>query len=341
MKSTALAAGVCAIALVGSAAAARAEVPSVVASVKPVHSLAAAVMRGVGEPTLLLEANLSPHTYALRPSDARTLAGADLVFWVGPGIESFLERALDTLAAEAEVVTLVDAPGMALLPYREGGFFEPHAHGDETAHEGHDHGGESDHAGHDHSHDAAGHDAGGHDHAHGYNGMDTHVWLDPANAAAMTRAIAESLAGADPENAEIYRSNAAEEVERLEALRVEVEEIVEPVRGGHFIVFHDSFQYFEHAFAVEAVASVTISPEVQPGARRIGELQAVIAQTGAVCLAAEPQFPREMVDLLATDQTRSTVLDPYGVDIAAGPELYGELLLMNARALAECLTPAA
>ena len=72
--------------------------PNVVASIKPVHSLVAAVMAGVGEPTLIVKGSASPHTYALKPSDAGALESADLVFWTGHGMELFLGDALDTIA---------------------------------------------------------------------------------------------------------------------------------------------------------------------------------------------------------------------------------------------------
>jgi ABC-type Zn uptake system ZnuABC Zn-binding protein ZnuA len=45
----------------------------VVASIKPVHSLVAAVMEGVGEPGLIMEGAGSPHNYALKPSQAQML----------------------------------------------------------------------------------------------------------------------------------------------------------------------------------------------------------------------------------------------------------------------------
>ena len=71
--------------------------PEVVASVAPIHSLVAAVMAGVGEPKLLVPPGASPHAYSLRPSEARALAGADIVFRVGPGLETFLDKPLAAL----------------------------------------------------------------------------------------------------------------------------------------------------------------------------------------------------------------------------------------------------
>src|SRR5687768_5145077 len=100
--------------------------PSVVTSIKPVHSLVAAVMAGIGEPTLIVKGSASPHTYALKPSDAGALEAADIVFWTGHGMELFLGEALETLATRAQVVEMAESPGIELLPVREGGAFEAH-----------------------------------------------------------------------------------------------------------------------------------------------------------------------------------------------------------------------
>src|SRR5690606_5360011 len=160
---------------------------AVVASIKPVHALAAGVMAGLGEPGLIIAGAESPHSFALRPSQAALLAEADLVLWIGPPMERFLERPLASLAAEAEALALMDAPGVTLLPAGA-----EHEHEDAQAHGDH---------GHEHE------DAHG-DHGH-EQGWDPHIWLDPQNAIAMSWAIAEALAGQDPENAGAYRANAA------------------------------------------------------------------------------------------------------------------------------------
>ena len=68
--------------------------PKVVVSIVPIHSLVAGVMKGVGEPSLLIPVGTSPHTYNLKPSDARSLQSADLVVWVGEGLENYLQKPL-------------------------------------------------------------------------------------------------------------------------------------------------------------------------------------------------------------------------------------------------------
>ena len=78
----------------------------VVASIKPVHSLVASVMDGIGTPHLIVRGTASPHGYAMKPSDARAISHADAVIWIGPGLEGFLEKPLQTLGSDARVVRL-------------------------------------------------------------------------------------------------------------------------------------------------------------------------------------------------------------------------------------------
>lgn len=373
--------------------------PSVVVSIAPIHSLVSGVMAGVGEPTLLVKGGASPHTYTMKPSDAAALSDAKIVFRVGPGLEAFLDDPLATLASQADVVDLAEAPGLRLMALREGGVWEAHDHGhahgaaeakaDPDGDADHDHGhaseaaeAETDHdaaadgsahaaSGHedhdDHAHEAAApaeahadsdaHDHGagdGHDHAqdahahdahaeaepHAHAGEhDMHLWLDPRNAAAMTRAIVATLSDADPANADRYAENGAALEARIAALDARLETELAPVREKPFIVFHDAYQYLDARYDLAAVGAITVSPDRAPGAQRIQEIRATIAERGAICVFTEPQFEPRVVSRLVEDTgVRTGVLDP---DAAAahtpGADLYFELMGDLAANLVTCL----
>ncbi len=333
--------------LVSAGFAAQADI-NVVASVKPIHSLVAGVMEGVGEPGLIVEGAASPHTYALKPSQAQMLESANVVFWVGHELEAFLEKPLQTIAANARSVELIDSHDLVKLEFRDGGTFEKHNHGDEAGHDdhaheaGHDHGHEEKKAEADHDHDhkhekkaEAGHD--GHEHGK----YDAHVWLDPVNAKAMVHEIEEVLVAADPENAVSYKANAQAMMARLDALVTEVGAELDPVKGKGFIVFHDAYQYFEKRFGVTASGSITVSPEVMPGAERITEIRARVQELGAACVFAEPQFEPKLVSTVTEGtQARSGVIDPLGAELDVGQNLYFQLIRNMATSIKTCLSEA-
>jgi zinc transport system substrate-binding protein len=335
--------------------------PQVVVSIKPIHSLVASIMKGVGEPSLVVEGAASAHTYTLKPSNARALENADLVFWVGPGLEAFLEKPLEALAGKAKVVELEDAPGLMKLPFREGGAFEAHDHDDHAAGEHaagehaegehHEHEAASvqthEDAGHDH-HDEEEHDHAksgetehdheeGHDHEHG--GTDMHLWLDPQNAKAMAAAIAASLIEADPANKATYEANKASLDAEIDALDTEIVATVAPVADKPFIVFHDAYQYFEKRYKVRVTGSVTVSPETMPGAERLSQIHAKITDLNAACVFAEPQFEPKLISVVTEGtNAKSGTLDPEGGALTEGPELYGELMRNLSTSIKDCLS---
>jgi len=276
-----------------------------VASIKPLHALVAGVMQGTGEPYLIVKGGASPHQYSLKPSDARALEEAAIVFWMGPGLEQFLQRPIDSLARKAIHVTMLNAPDIAKLTYREDGPLDSHAHGNE---------------------------------GHGHEGVDMHLWLDPGNAKAMVRHIAQMLSKASPDNAGRYAENAAALTERLDKLDTELRQVLEPVRTKPFIVFHDSYQYFEKRYGLRPAGSITVNPEVPPGARRVKEISQRIRESGALCVFAEPQFnPRRVRTMLSSTAARPGMLDPVGAELEPGPGLYFDLMRNLARSMRDCL----
>lgn len=328
-----------------------ADVPNVVADIAPVHSLVARVMEGVGTPDLILPPGASPHEYSLRPSEASALQEADMVVWMGPRLAPWMEGALATLAENADVLTLLEADETMLLEVRENALFEKHSHEPEDhpedGHEDHVEGGQNhehkdehdheEHAegeSHDHHHEERSHD----DHNHADGEYDPHAWLSPANAATWLNLIAAKLSAADPENAGSYFANAASARAEMEALFTEVKEILEPVRGGGFIVFHDAFQYFETDFDLPASGAISLSDAQDPSPTRITEVQERIRDEGINCVLAEPQFNQGLVSTVLDGTNANTaVIDPIGVDLEPGQMLYPQLIRNLASTLAKCM----
>lgn len=285
--------------------------PEVVVSIKPIHSLIAGVMAGAGTPYLIVKGAASPHGYSLKPSDAHALEKAKLVFWVGEELERFLERSIHSLAKDAQVVWMIDAPDITRLEFREGGAFAGHEEGS-AAHSGH--------AGHDH-------------------GMvDMHLWLDPDNAKSMVRYIATSLSEVDAENAAKYSANANALIKKLDGLDRELADMLSPLRDARFIVFHDSYQYFEMRYGLQASGSITVNPDIPPGAKRLRDIRSRVKKLGAACIFGEPQFKSSLVSVIAEGtQARASELDPLGSRLEEGPQLYFTLMRNLARAMKDCL----
>ena len=290
-----------------------AETPNVVVSLKPIHSLVAGVMGEAGQPRLLLKGAASPHTYQMRPSDARALAEADLIVWIGEPMETFLHRAIENLGSRSRVVTLHEVPGIRLLRNREGGIWEDDDHEEPHVDE---------HEGHGHEHDE----------------FNMHLWLDPDNAGRIVDAVADALGFLDPARSAIWRANAAATRKRIADLHASLEARLAPVRGRAFVAFHDAYQYFERAYGLNGKGAVAVDPARAPSAKRLVELRGALAEHEIRCVFTEPQFEPDLVrTVIKGSHVRTAVLDPIGAGAKAGPDAWIEIMRGLGDAMVGCL----
>ena len=290
---------------------------SVVASIKPIHSLVAAVMGGIGTPHLLLEAPSSAHHFTLKPSQARSLQAADIVFWVGPTMEQPLTKALATLAPQAQTLPLIESAGLVLINFDK---VTP-------AHEKHDHE-KHGHEKHDKHDEHAKHD----DHL-----INPHIWLDPQNAKIMLGVIAARLAKADPENASTYAANADSMAARLAILETDITSQLASYSAAKFLVLHDAHVYFERRFGLRNYGAITTEPDVMPTASRVKALRDELREHRFDCIFTEPFLGQKAVALIAEGSKVSIgTLDPIASNLPAGAQLYPDLLMSYAKALQSC-----
>ena len=329
----------------------------VVTSIKPIHSLASYLMEGVASPDLIVDGYASPHGFALKPSHAKMLQEADLIFWVGEGLENFLEKPLKSIAKKAEKIELLEIKGLKKLKFREKNIFDEHDdHGhEEEGHDdhGHDEDGHDDH-GHDddgreeEGHDDHGHDEDGHDdhgdeeghddhghegHAHGE--YDPHIWLDPVNAKTILNEMVEHLIENDEKNTAIYKKNLDKALKDIDKLISEVKS--ELNKDISFIVFHDAYQYFEERFNVTVLGAFTVNTDVMPGAEQLSEIREIIEHDKVSCIFSEPQFNPDIINTVAKDMDIKTgVLDPLGATIDPGKGLYFDLIRNMSKSFKGC-----
>ena len=292
--------------------------PRVVVSIKPLHSLVAGVMKGVGMPYLLMKGVASPHTFSLKPSDARELERARVIFWVGDILSPGLVRPLEVLPKKANILALAKVKGLELRKLREGGLWEGRDddHGEEKQAGAKGHHGEEDHG-----------------------GFDAHIWLDPMNARKWVDAIAHELGVADPGNRKKYEANARNLKVRIEGLHKELARTLAPVKDAPYIVFHDAYQYMEKRYGLTPIGSVTLSPEKKPGTARLVEIRKKIRGLKSICVFTEPQFQPRLVPIIMGGTGAGTgVLDSLGARVPAGEDAYFTLMRAMAKSLKTCLS---
>ncbi len=300
----------------------------VVASIKPIHSLASHLMHGVAKPDLIVDGYASPHGFALKPSHAKMLQNADIVFWVGKDVENFLEKPLDSIAKKAEKIELLEIKGLNKLKFRERNIFDDHddhGHKKKDDHDDHD-----DHAKKEDDHD----DHDGHEeHHHGEH--DPHIWLDPINAKVILNEMVEHLIENDAKNASTYKSNLEKALKDIDKLTIEV--MTDLNQSTSSIVFHDAYQYFEKRFNVNVLGAFTVNTDVMPGAEQLAEIREVIEHDKVACIFSEPQFNPDIINAVAKDMDIKTgVLDPLGATLSPGKTLYFDLIKNMSKSFKGC-----
>jgi zinc transport system substrate-binding protein len=288
----------------------------VLTSITPVQLIASEVLAGVAQPEVLLPPGASPHQYSLRPSDVRKVKQADLIFWIGPELERFLEKTLSK----------TDATVLSFLNEEEG---SPHE--DEAGHED-EH--ESQHYDSDETLLASGHQHEGHDH----DGPDPHIWLDPMHALEMAEIIRDEAIKVAPDKQAQLENNYAEFAAGLLEKDQLIMAQLAPLNEQGFIVFHDAYSRFVQRYNLKQLGAVTINPSRKAGAKHLSELRDAVIKSEAVCIFSEPQFSGSILDTIASGTSiRTTELDPLGQETAPGKGAYLAFIAGFAQAFKECL----
>ena len=331
--------------------------PKVVVSIKPIHSIVSSIMKGVGQPTLLMEGTQSPHTARLKPGQAQSLQDAGLVVWVGPELEQFLAKPISSITNNATVIEL----GKLVEEHSENHGGE-HGHGDDENHKDeHEHDKEAEHHDeHDHDKEAKHEDEHDHDkHAkhddehdhdkdtkhedeHGHEGhdhADVHVWLDPESMHDVVQPIAKQLAKVDPENKQKYEKNAKNLMAEIDALNDSIKEKLANIRKKPFLAYHDAYKPFVSHYGLNNPASIAVDEDRKPSAAHIRKLQEMVTAQKITCIFSEPQFDGDWLSSIwPTPPMKYAVLDPLGSSIPAGTAQYSTMINALADSLVGCLS---
>ena len=277
----------------------------IVTSIKPLHSLVSAVTEGSNSVSLVIDGSMTPHNFALKPSHAKLLNNAKVLFYIDDEFESGLKKTVKGLPKSVKVIRVSKMKKLRLLSTRADDNWEE---------DGHDH------------------------HDHGHSSNDLHFWLDPNNAIEIVKSITQELSAIYPENINIYKKNAKNIIKEIKTTDLLIKSMLEPVRNKPYIVFHDAYQYFEKAYSLKSVGSILVDPELPASAKRIIKIRSKIKSLNAHCVFKEPQFRAKIVKtVIDGTTTKIGILDPLGADIKSGPGMYTNLLKNIAENLNACL----
>lgn len=269
----------------------------VVTSIKPVHSLVAGIMQGVGQPELLLSSSQSPHHYSLRPSERRKLAQADLIFWIGPRLESFIARVLNGLDKKTKIVSLINTEGLTLLPARSS------VHNQKNRH----------------------------------TALDVHIWMNTANIEKMIDEITQQLISIDPDNSWQYRNNNKVLRKKISTLRNELSSKLKnkhnPFLTYHdgYQYFEQEFNLKNIGFISSGSEIKPGARHIQTMKKLIR------TQSVQCVFYDAPTEPPIMTSLLAGSNARAIELDSTGIRLAADKNTLWHIMHNLGESFQSCL----
>lgn len=272
---------------------------TVVATIRPLHSILSSILQGVSEPRLLLDQNQSPHHFSLRPSQRSLLAHANIVFWVGEELEAFMPRVIKSLPKNVKTVALINSPGLKLLKLRK-------HHDKETAHEHHP------------------------------GNTDPHIWLSVDNTIELAKGMSDILALQIPEKRHSIETNLKKLVTKLNDLKTQLNNTFNK-RDFSYLVYHDAYQYFENDMNVSPLAAISDDEEQAPGIRHLRYINQLLASRPVSCIIINTlQQPPIVKNLVASSRLIKVYLEPLGQQFSPGPELYFRLMNTIAGGYRQC-----
>lgn len=287
---------------------AAADVPVVVSDTPTTHSLVSSVMGELGTSSVLMPASASPHDYAMRPSEASLLESADIIFWTSSELTPWLARAMRSLASDAQSIELMKAEDTLTLGFRRFVNYPGKAE-------------------REHSHENLSTVV-----------IDPHGWLDPVNAQKWLKLIANKLSLLDPDNADTYSENAQKEITEIDMLMADIATQLNQLDKRTFIVFHDSYHYFEDRFNFHSTAAISLADSEHPNIKQLNTLRRILADYPGACVFAEPQFSDRLIKTITHGQDVNVgLLDPLGALQLPGASLYRAVVKQLADSLTGCL----
>lgn len=278
---------------------------AIVVTIKPLYSLVAQLSDGIEKPVLLMKQMPSPHHYTMRPSDRRQLANARMIIWIGPQMESYLNKVIQQ--QDAVIVSAIQADGLTLLDRRSTNDSVHTA--DEVSH---------------------GHHAADH--------LDPHIWLSSHNAITISRYICQQLMANDPKNSARYKKNLQRLSSRITRLSKEIKASLANNHHQPFITYHDAFQYFENENKLHYIDSISFNEEAGTSLKRLRHIKASIENNNIQCLLYQPPEP-DIIKTLTDDTTiKAMALDPLGLTVDNEKDAWFEIMQNIASGFKRCLS---
>jgi zinc transport system substrate-binding protein len=256
---------------------------TIVVTLKPIYSLVAHLTDGISTPILLSSNMQSPHHHNIRPSERRLLDHADMIIWLGPQMETYLDKIIQQQNNTVNI-SLIQAENLSLLNKRS-----KHSHNKE------------------HQRSVAANKLS-------TEKIDQHIWLSITNVKAMSRYISESLIAHDSENTKRYKQNLKNLLNKIKQTDSGIRKVLKDSRQP-FIAAHDAFQYFEKEYNLNYIAALNSGDDTNTSLKHLAEIKSLIKDRKIQCIVYQQPKPALVDTLTKKTKIKTAALDPLGINI--------------------------
>jgi zinc transport system substrate-binding protein len=255
------------------------------------------------------------HIFDPTQKDMMTLANSDIFFYIGLGLEGFVENAEKTMKGEHVKMVAVA----------------------ENIHE------ESLGDGHDHDHHEEDEESHGEGHeSHGHGEFDPHVWISPMLSIELATTIKDSLIEASPENKDVFEKNFEGLKDDLLELDQKFKDMAADAQTKTFFVSHAAFGYIADTYGFEQVAVAGLNSQSEPSQKQLASLVEYAKSHGVKYILFEQNVSSKLTDVIRKEiGAESLMLHNLGVLTAEdldSNEDYLSLMRYNIETLEKALS---
>lgn len=130
-----------------------------------------------------------------------------------------------------------------------------------------------------------------------------HLWMNPLYASRYAELVAESLAAADPANADFYRANAAAFAQRIDALdkAISATAATIPAENRRLLTYHDSFAYFAPRYGFTVLGAAQPADFSEPSAQEVAGLITQLREEKIPAIFGSEVFPSPILEQIAKE----------------------------------------
>ncbi|MCK5904969.1 MAG: zinc ABC transporter substrate-binding protein [Gammaproteobacteria bacterium] len=287
----------------------------IVSTIKPIHLLVKEIVGDQAKLSLLIPENVSTHDYRLRPSDLKKLTQADVIIRISENLEIFLNK----LLSQKQVIILANTPQLSWLSIRHSHEKQGNSH-DTHQHEEEDHNEEEKEDG-DEEHQL---------------GHDPHIWLDANNTIKMVTYIREQISAIDPSHRDEYRKNSHQLIAKIKQADQQAKQVLQKYQPIPYLVFHDGWQYWEHAYGLKKPHVISFHEDLPPGIKTILTLRQQIKAQDIHCLIASPFNNKKIIKTITEGLPIKVIwLSASGAKIPI--DQHSEFMKYNISQFSDCL----